>query len=157
MPTGLLLPAEAGPSEPAEALGDRLRTSRTSRPGWLEVAAEGNARAEPLWISVTTLALAQNAFARAQPNFGPFGERIVQPDNVKKLAAELRAFRAEWMAVPTAADAKAKWPGADALHDVTTDEAWRTAQATFATTLEELAARADVIAAQGGGMRIGPR
>jgi hypothetical protein len=74
-----------------------------------------------------------------------------------KLAQELRAQRTEWLAVPTLAEAKAKWPGADTLREIPDDDAWRRAQAAFGATLEEMAAHVDRIAGQGGGMRVGPR
>jgi hypothetical protein len=156
MPSGMLVPTDAAPP-PAEALAERLRSSRTARPGWFELAPEGSGKGEPLWVSVTGFALMENSFARAQPGFGPFGARIVQPDSMQRLAKELRAQRAEWVAVPTAAAAKAKWPAAEALRDVATDEAWRAARDAFAVTLDDVAAYVENLGAVGVGLRVGAR
>lgn len=155
MPTGMLSAPREATAPLSEDVLARLRASRTAQPGWVELAPGGTVMDESRWVSLTALSLMENAFARAQPGFGPFGARDVQPESMARLASELRAQRAEWLMVHSIAEAKAKWPAVGALHDVQSDAQWRSMRDAFVLTLEDVAAHVDRLTARSAGMRVG--
>lgn len=135
MPSGMLVPMDVGPPEPTEPLIERLRTANTRRPSWFGVASTKGTR----FVSVTAFSLMENAFARAEPGFGPFGKREVSAANAPKLFEELKKQREEWLALGTIDDARAKYP--EGMRGI--DGSWTEIQQTFATTLAEVASIAD--------------
>lgn len=135
MPQGMLVPTEAGPNEVAEPIVTRLRSSAQKREAWFGVASGKGTR----WVSVAAFGLMENAFARAEPGFGPFGKREVAAAHARKLAAELRKQREEWTAIASFEAAQEKYP--EGLRGI--EGPWPEMKDAFAFTLQDVADLAD--------------
>ncbi len=135
MPQGMLVPSEAGPNEVAEPIVARLRSSALKREAWFGVASGKGTR----WVSVAAFSLMENSFAKAEPGFGPFGKREVSSTNARKLAAELRTQREEWMALPSLEAAREKNP--EGLRGI--EGTWTEMRDAFGATLTDIADLAD--------------
>jgi hypothetical protein len=143
------------PAVPIAGILARLRVSGTPSISAFELAPVGEGEARSLWVRPLAMTLLENAFARAQPGFGPFASRVVTPASMPKLGEELAALRVEWLALPNAEAARAKFRAIDdALREEGGNDAWRDAQATFAMTLEILAKHVADLASKGMGLRV---
>jgi hypothetical protein len=141
MPKGMLAPApvpivDAGEPLPRPA---RLRAyaARPTAGDWVLVRAapDDNGRR---YVSVDTMTLLHDAFARAMPGFDLFVPRRFEGDGLARLASELRSFKQEWVAIGTADDAKGKWGKTSSFILTLDGSEWIAARDALAATIDAI-------------------
>ena len=137
LPSGMLAapPSPASPAKPAVAKS--LRSVREATTGeWIELqpAPEGESpkktkfdffKKDSLFIPLDAMTLLHDAFARAQPGFAMFTPQLYVAIDLGRLKAELRELKRVWSQIPTAAQARARYPYSARVSVAATDQLWK--------------------------------
>ncbi len=166
MPTGMLVPAtsEPAPVAPRFDFAARMRVApKRDAEAVVELAPAPAGDSEEKkafernapgarFLSPDAMGLLHECFARAKPGFDPFRPHFLDAKALVKLEKELSAFAATVSAISTAASARARFEGSDAVRSIVTDDEWRRGRDALVASIDELRRMSVDLAGQGRGL-----
>lgn len=157
MPTGMLVPVEAGPTSDAPSASDDPRPTRRlaltqgeTRGSFVELQLPRKPDVPERtqftrwlktshYMTLDALTLLHAPFVRAQPGFDSFLPRYLGPYALERLVTELETFEKDWSALGSLVAAKEKWARQSTFIDGLSSEAeWAEAKATLLSTVKQL-------------------
>lgn len=95
---------------------------------------------DSLFLHYEGATLLWQPFHDVDPGFDVFAPRLFDPQMLARLATSLDAFKKDWLALKTLADAKERWAKfSPPIRDLKTEADWKHAQQVLAQTIDELA------------------